>query len=62
MDFAVPVDYKVKIKESETRDKYLDHAWELNKTMEHDSDGVIGALGTVTKGFMQSLEDLEIRG
>ena len=32
--------------------------------MEHESDGdiVVGALGTVTKGLVQGLEDLEIRG
>ena len=31
------------------------------QTTEHESDGdVIGALGTVTKGLVQGLEDLEI--
>ncbi len=32
--------------------------------MEHESDGVIviGAFGTVTKGLIQGLDDLEIRG
>ena len=29
MDFAVPADHKVKLKESEKRDKYLDLAREL---------------------------------
>ena len=41
MDFAVPVDNKVKIKESEKRDKYLDLARELKKKNmgnEGDSD------------------------
>ena len=32
MDFAVPADHKVKIKENETRDKYLSLSREL-KTM-----------------------------
>ena len=35
------------------------------KTVEYESDGytiVIGALGTVTKGLIKGLEDLEIRG
>ena len=30
-DFAVPADYRVKLKESETRDKYLDLARGLKK-------------------------------
>ena len=38
MDFAVPADYGVKLKESENRDKYLDLARELEKTMEHEGD------------------------
>ena len=29
MDFIVPVDHRVKLKESEKKDKYLDLAWEL---------------------------------
>ena len=38
MDFAVPADHSVKIKESEKRDKYLDLARE-QITMEHEGDG-----------------------
>ena len=38
VDLAVPVDHRVKLKESEKKDKYLDLAWELKKTMEHESD------------------------
>ena len=38
VDFAVPVDHRVKIKESEKRDMYLDLTKEL-KTMEHEDDG-----------------------
>ena len=38
MDFAVPVDHRVKLKESEKRDKFLDLARGLKKTMEHESD------------------------
>ena len=30
-DFTVPADFRVKLKESEKRDKYLDHARELKK-------------------------------
>ena len=39
MDFAVPADHGVKLKESEKREKYLDLTRELKKTMEHKSDG-----------------------
>ena len=38
VDFAVPVDHRVKLKEEEKRDKYLDIAWELKKIMEHESN------------------------
>ena len=39
MNFAVPADHSVKLKEIKKRDKYLDLARELKKTMEHKSDG-----------------------
>ena len=39
MNFAVPADNRVKLKESEKRDKNLDLAWEEKKTMENESDG-----------------------
>ena len=35
VDFAVPADHRIKLKECEKRDKYLDLARELKKTMEH---------------------------
>ena len=41
VDFAVPADHRIKLKESEKRDKYLDLAIELKKTqktMEHEGD------------------------
>ena len=38
VDFAVPVDHRIKLKECEKRDKYLDLARELKKTMEHEGD------------------------
>ena len=38
VDFAVLADHRVKVKGSEKRDKYLDLARELKKTMEHESD------------------------
>ena len=41
LDFGVPVDYRVKLKESEMRDQYLDFARELKKkkTTEYERDG-----------------------
>ena len=63
MEFAVPVDYGVTLKESEKKDKYLDHARELKKLWNMKVTVipiVIGALGTVTKGLMQGLEELNI--
>ena len=38
MDFAVPADHKMKLKESEKRDKYLDLVRQLKETTEHESD------------------------
>ena len=39
LDFAIPVDYRVKLKENEKRDKYQDLAKELKETMEQEGDG-----------------------
>ena len=36
--FAVPADHRIKLKESEKKDKYLDLARELKKTMDHVGD------------------------
>ena len=64
MDFAVPGDHRVKLKESEK--KYWDFVRDFFKKMWNMKVTVIpiliGALGTVTKGLIQRLEDLEIRG
>ena len=38
VDFGVPVDHRIKQKESEKKDEYLDFARELKKLMEHDGD------------------------
>ena len=65
MDFAVLADHRVKWKEGEKKDKYLDLARELKKLWNMTvtvTPIVIGALGSVTKGMVQGLEDLEIRG
>ena len=65
MDFAVPADYWVKLKESEKKDKYLDLARELKKVWNMKVTFIsiiIGALVTVTEGLLKGLEDLKIRG
>ena len=62
MDFAVPRDHRVKIKQM--RDKQLDLAKELKNLREIKVTVisiVIGALGTIPKGLVKGLEDLEIR-
>ena len=38
MDSAVPADHRKKLKEREKKDKYLDLARELKKTMEREGD------------------------
>ena len=64
-DFSVPANHRVKLKESEKKDKYLDFArvlkilWNMKMTV---IPVVNSSLGTVTKGLIKGLEDLEIRG
>ena len=42
VEFSVPVDHKVKIKENEKRDELLNLAKELKKVLEHEGDGDTG--------------------
>ena len=65
MDFAVPADHKVKLKETETRDKYLNLAKELEKLWNMKVTVIpviMNKLGTVIKGLIKGLDYLEIRG
>ena len=66
VDFAVPADHRIKLKECEKRDKYLDLARELKKKLWNMTVTiipiVIRAFGTVTKGLLKGLEDLEVGG
>ena len=65
MDFAVPGDHWLNLKEIEKKDKYQDLTRELKKPWNMKVTVIpiiIGALGTVTKRLIQGLEDLEIRG
>ena len=63
MKFGVPADHRIKLKECEKKDRYFDLARELKKLWNMKvTIIVIGDLGTVTKGFLKGMEDLEIRG
>ena len=65
VDFAVLADHRIKLKECEKRDKYLDLARELKKLWNMKMTIipiVIGAFGTVTKRLLKGLEDLEAGG
>ena len=65
VDFAVPADHRIKLKECGKKDKYLDLARELKKLWNMKVTItliVIGAFGTVTKGLLKGLEDLEVGG
>ena len=65
MDFAVLSDHSIKLKECEKKAKYLDLARELKKLWNIQVTIipiVIGVFGTVTKGFLKGLEDLEVGG
>ena len=65
VDFAVPVDYRINLKECEKKDKYLDLARELKKLWNMKVmivPIVIGAFGIITKGLLKGLEDLEFGG
>ena len=59
------MDHRINLKEREKKDKYLDLARELKKLWNMQVTIVpimIGALGTITKGLLKGLEDLEIGG
>ena len=65
VDLAVQADPRIKLKESEKKDKYCDLARESKKLWNmkvKSTPIVIGALGTVTKRLTKGLKDLEIRG
>ena len=65
MDFTIPVDYRVKLIESEKIDKYLDLARELkrpsNMRVMVISVGV-DALKTIPKDMEKRLEELVVTG
>ena len=65
VDFAVPADHRIKLKEIEKGDIYqvlareLKNLWNMKVTVILI---VIGALWTTTNGLLKGPEDLEIRG
>ena len=64
VDFTVAADYRLKLKGSKQRNKYLSIARELKKKWNMGVmvvPIVIGALGTETKGLIQGPGDFEIR-
>ena len=66
MDFSVLADHRVKLKESKTKDKYLDFAKKLKKKICDMKvmviPIVIGSLRTIPKGLVKGLKDLVRRG
>ena len=57
--------HRIKLKESEKKDKYLDLARELKKLWNMQVTIipiVIGAFGTETKGLLKGLDDLKVEG
>ena len=65
VDFAVPAHPRINLKECEKKNKNLDPPKELKKLWNMKMTIipiVIGAFGTVTKGLLKGLEDLEVGG
>ena len=65
MDFAVPADHRVKVKEGKKLDKYLDFARELKKLLNMKVTVipiVVGDFGMVPKSLEEKLVEQEVRG
>ena len=64
VDFPVPADHRIKLKECEKKDNYLDLARELKKKLWNMQVTiipiVIGPFGTVTKGLLKGLEEWKL--
>ena len=63
VDFAVLADHRIKLKECEKKDKYLNFTRELKKLWDMKVTIipiVIGAFGTITKGLLKGLENLGV--
>ena len=55
VNFAVPADHRIKLKECEKKDKYLDLARELKKLWNMKVTIIPIVIGTVTKGLFINL-------
>ena len=64
VDFAVPADHRLNLSDCEKVGKYLNLARELKKlrNMKVMIVSIIGAFGTITKGLLNGLDDLEVGG
>ena len=65
VNFAVPADHRINLKECEKKDKYLDLTMELKKLWNMQVTIipiVIDVFGTVIKKLLKGLEDLEVGG
>ena len=65
IDFAVPVEHRINLKEFEKKSKYLDFPRELKKLLNMNVTIVpivFGALGTITKGLLKDPADFEVGG
>ena len=65
VDLVVSTDHRIKLKEWEKKDDYPDLARELKKLWNMKVTIVpivIGALGTVSKGLLKGLEELDVGG
>ena len=65
VNFVIPADHRIKLKECENKDKYLDLARESKKLWNQKMTIipiVTGAFGTVTKVLLKELGDLGISG
>ena len=63
VDFAIPADQRIKLKECEKNGKYPNLAWELKKLWNMQViliPIVNGTFRTVIKGLLKGLEDLEV--
>ena len=65
VDFAIPADHRINLKECEKKDQYLDLARELKKLWNMKVtivQIVIGVFGAINKGLLKGLEDLDVGG
>ena len=62
VDFAVPADHRINLKEREKKDKYLALARELKKLWNMNVTIVQIVIGTIIKGLLKGLENFEVGG